>query len=74
MATLTVREVQKNYMERKEKSGWKRIQIWKLDEKNKNVQLKIKLGAQLTNQSKNETELMDELTKYNDEMLKDIVW
>ncbi len=74
MATLTVREVQKNYMERKEKAGWKRIQIWKLDEKNKNVQLKIKFGAQLTNQSKNETELMDELTKYNDEMLKDIVW
>ena len=70
MAALTVREVQKNYMERKEKSGWKRIQIWKLDEKNNNVQLKIKLGAQLTNQSKNETELMDELIKYNNEMLK----
>ena len=70
MATLTVREVQKNYMETKEKSGWKRIQIWKLDEKNKNLQLKIKSGAQLTSQSKNETELMDELIKYNNEMLK----
>lgn len=74
MATLTMSEIQKNYTERKEKSGWKRIQIWKLDEKNKDIQAKIKLGAQLINQSTNEKQLIDELTKYNDEMLKDITW
>lgn len=74
MATLTMREVQKNYLERKEKTGWKRIQIWKLDEKNKSVQARVKLGTQLANQSENEKKLMEDLTKYNDKMLKDIVW
>jgi hypothetical protein len=50
------------------------VQIWKLNEENKEVQLKIKLGVQLINQSKNEIELIDKLTEYNDKMVKDIVW
>ncbi|MFN8770605.1 MAG: hypothetical protein ACK5Z5_05350 [Neisseriaceae bacterium] len=74
MAGLSSREIQRNYVERKEKKGWKRIQIWKIDETNEEVQMRIKLGAQLVNQSEKEKYLMEELTRYNDEMLKGIIW
>ena len=72
MSALTINQIQHNYKERKLNSGWKRVQIWKLDDTNTKVRARIKSGAQLANQSAQEKDLIDELSVYTHNMLKDI--
>jgi hypothetical protein len=72
MTSLTMNQIQHNYKERKQKAGWKRIQIWKLDDTNERVRERIKSGAKLANQTKHDKELIDELSAYTHAMLQDI--
>ena len=72
MTALTMHEIQHNYRERKQKSGWRRIQIWRLDETNKQVKMRIKMGAKLINQTQDEASLVKKLSMYSHKMLQDI--
>jgi hypothetical protein len=72
MTTLTMHEIQHNYRERKHKTGWKRIQIWKLDETNRQVRERIQIGAKIANQSQDDIKLVDEISAYTHASLQDI--
>lgn len=72
MTTLTMNQIQANYRNKKYESGWKRVQIWKLDETNVNVKKQIKIGAHLANQPQDDARLIEEISKYTHDMLQDI--
>ena len=64
-------EIQREYNTRKIQTGYKRIQIWKLDENNKFVQQRIKIACMKINQSTNENNLIDEISAYTHDLLQD---
>ena len=72
MTALTMNQIQHNYRERKQKLGWKRIQIWKLDDTNLEVKKRVKKGALLANISLDEKKLLEDLSTYTDKSLKNI--
>jgi hypothetical protein len=72
MTALSLNQLQHRYRDKKLKLGWKRIQIWKLDENNKEISQCIKQGSSLANNSKDEQNLVDEIMKHSNKLLKDI--
>ena len=72
MTALSSSQLQNRYREQKLKLGWKRVQIWKLDEKDKNVRQRVQQGTSIANSSQDEQHLVDDITKYSDKLLKDI--
>lgn len=62
-------EVQRAYKNRKIQTGYKRVQIWRLDENNISVQQRVKIACININQSSNE--IVDEISAYTHSLLQD---
>ena len=64
-------EIQQEYKARKIQTGYKRTQIWKLDESNKSVQQRIKIACIKINQNHDEDGLIEEISAYTHNLLQD---
>ncbi len=62
---------QQKYRERKIHAGYKRVQIWKLDETNDEVKKKIKNACRIIGLS-DEKEISQVMYEYYDQILQDI--
>ena len=63
--------VQQEYKNRKLSQGFKRVQIWRLDETNKDVRQRIEYACKKINQQDNGQDLLKEIATYTHDLLQD---